>query len=260
MAHTPLVVIPTYGEHHFTMSVVRQLVEQNECERILVYDNPGRGVFEPPVFKPTTDRIPLTVYSPSKRSGWLESCNNAFKNTFLQGEFSHLILLNNDTTLSPFFVSSLLEGFDHSEDVAIVGPLYDDVYAHQYPKGFIKGKTFRDARVWLPNETDHRVVPFVDGTCMAISREFLLQQGALFDEAFKEHGWGADYDICIRARQANKKCVVSTQAFLNHAHQGTAKKVGRENGYDYATEAAKEMGREMLAKYGQGWVSLVWQK
>jgi GT2 family glycosyltransferase len=152
-----------------------------------------------------------------------------------------VVLLNNDVRLSPGFVDGLYDAWQHTKG-AIVGPVYDHNWPHQ------RVEFHGPAGGYVPAPCERRV-PFVDGTCMLVSRRTVEAVGLLDVEHWPAWSWGCDKDYCLRAREAGGHVFVTTRAYLSHFARAT---VGSMPGFS-DTAAERENDAGMIAKWGCDW-------
>jgi GT2 family glycosyltransferase len=148
-----------------------------------------------------------------------------------QGEY--LLLLNNDTIITPGFIKTMLDTFALDSDIGIVGCciyLMDGVTRIQHA-----GVCFTDD--YVPYELGQpvsdlapglvagdwrigsvREIPSVTAACMMIKKELYDQLGG-FDERYV-NGW-EDTDLVLRAKELGKKVWYNGQAVIYHKKHGT---------------------------------------
>jgi GT2 family glycosyltransferase/2-polyprenyl-3-methyl-5-hydroxy-6-metoxy-1,4-benzoquinol methylase len=130
-----------------------------------------------------------------------------------QGE--NLLLLNNDTVVTPGWLRRLLEHLHSSPDVGMVGPLTNFASGEQQIPVPYQDLTGVEGFAWdlgrrqrgRAAETDRLV-----GFCLAMKREMIEKIG-LLDEQF-EVGCFEDDDICRRAMAAGYRLLVCHDAFV----------------------------------------------
>jgi GT2 family glycosyltransferase len=130
-----------------------------------------------------------------------------------------VLLLNNDTIVSPSLVSELLEVAETDSRIGIVGPVI--YYADRPSEVWFAGMRFRHG-LYVVRRGLHLSAPlasmeevdFVSGCGMLVRRETWEHVG-LFDPRF--FMYYEDLDLCIRARQAGYRIVCATQAKMWHA-------------------------------------------
>jgi GT2 family glycosyltransferase len=133
----------------------------------------------------------------------------------------YVLLLNNDTTVEPEFLTRLVEVAQNDRLVGIAGP---KIYYHGHQEQiWSAGGKIDWWRGWISHigirETDEnqcntlREVDYVTGCCMLVKREVIDAVGTL-DEKF--YLYGEDVDWCIRARQAKFKVVYVPSSHIWH--------------------------------------------
>ncbi len=131
----------------------------------------------------------------------------------------YTLLLNNDTTVSPPLVSTLVKVAESDPQIGIVGPTI--FYSESPDQVWFSGMRFRFGlyvirvgrrlgRQQAPLED----VDFISGCGMLVRRELWNRVG-LFDPRF--FMYYEDLDLCVRAAQAGYRLVSTTEAHMWHA-------------------------------------------
>jgi GT2 family glycosyltransferase len=231
------VIIPAFGRHDLTRTVLDDLAREGGSFDIWVVDN--QGSFEPP-------SVSVEIVKPGMNLGWTRGCNYGVSASWERG-YEAFILLNNDVRLSPAFVDGLLRAAI-ATDGDVIGPLYDHNWPHQ--RGSYRGHA--KAYVGGPGES---LVPFIDGTCMLVRRSVFERIGFLDERYWPMYGWGCDKDFALRVRGAGGSVWVTERSYLNHFARQTAKELS-----DYSeVEAERENDQGMLQKWGDNWRELLYQ-
>jgi GT2 family glycosyltransferase len=146
----------------------------------------------------------------------------------------YMLLLNNDTVVTPGTLAQLVEYMDAHPGVGIVGPklVYPDgrlqwschhfetlfsalwmaLFLYRlFPRSEIFGRY--NMTYWDYNDT--REVDWLMATCMLVRREAISEVGLLRDEGF---AGGADADWCFRFWQHGWSVVYYHQAIVVHHH------------------------------------------
>jgi hypothetical protein len=181
------------------------------------------------------------VWRPPRKLTWLQASNYALTYGFAHG-YDSVVLLNNDTRLSPGFFGGLQTTL--TDAVGLCGPVYDDVWPTQ------RVPYTGPAAEYVP-KNEERVVPFLDGTCLAVNRLAFEAIGGLNEQQFGRYGWAADFDYGIRTRSAGLAVVATLRSYLNHIGQATA--AALEPGYEAL--AIEEAAAGMSALYGNDWLT-----
>lgn len=129
-----------------------------------------------------------------------------------------LVLLNNDTVVTPGWLDGLLAPFSARPDVGITGPVSNRVSGPQrvdHPNDARLEELPEFARRWT---TTHRgetqEVRRVVGFCLAVRRKVVDAIGGL-DEQFGSGNFEDD-DFCLRAALAGFKALIAREVFIHH--------------------------------------------
>lgn len=148
-----------------------------------------------------------------------------------QGEF--VLLLNNDTSITPGFIGEMVKTFDIDPKIAVVGCA---IYTMENPKriqhaGVMFTEDYIPYELGLPIpgiapgilKNDPRVlsireVPSVTAACMMVRKSVYLELGGLNENYFC--GW-EDSDFVLRVREAGYKVWYNGKASILHKHFGS---------------------------------------
>jgi|CXWL01.1.fsa_nt_gi GT2 family glycosyltransferase len=144
-----------------------------------------------------------------------------------------VLVLNNDTTVSPVIVESLIEAFATDDTLGIVGPVInhmdephtimtDGVCFNPGP-----GAEFfqRKAIATDPGGSRPTTVDIVNGCCMMIKAEALNAIGAFDESFFIVH---EESDLCLRAQRAGFRCAVLGKSLVWHKGSSSFDRSGRQ--------------------------------
>jgi GT2 family glycosyltransferase len=234
-----VVIICSYGRNDLTMQALADLAQSRDGHVVCIVDNQGSLV------PPADDS--LHVIRPPSNLGWARGSNLGVLSMMSQTDARVFVLLNNDVRLSNGFVDGLYDAWQQTGG-AVIGPVYD----HNWPQQRIPYSGRPSEYVPMPVD---RLVPFVDGTCMLISRKIVDAIGFLDDEHWAEWGWGCDKDFCLRARAAGGSVFVTERSYLSHSARGT---VALKPDFSEAkAEAENDLG--MTVKWGRNWRDRLYQ-
>jgi GT2 family glycosyltransferase len=228
------VIIPVYGQIELTRSLLRDLGSDIRQRTVAVYIVDNQGDFS------STRQSGVNLLRPLTNLGWAGGCNFGLQQAS-RGDYEAYILVNNDVVLSPAFIAGMREALRLS-GAGLLGPTYDHNWDHQ------RGPYSGPARGYSPI-ADEFEVPFIDGTCMLVSRNAFDVVGMLDDKTWPLHGWGCDKDYALRSRSAGFRVMVTRRAYLNHIGRSTAATLP---GYSEA-DAERENDEGMSVKWGAGW-------
>ncbi len=234
-----LLAVPAYGSPELTDAVLRDLVRDDpllaDDLRPVVVDNQGDYVL--PGWSAGVELVRT-----GENLRWIGTANWAFDVARAAGD-DVVVLLNNDTRLSRGFVRALVGAVEG--DVGAAAACYDDFWLHQRA---VHVPASAEAYVGRPVVRD---VPFCDGTAIAFSVRAVAEVGALDTVTFPQHGYGADVDWALRARQAGWRCVVTEAAYVHHLRRVTMTRVGRT-----AEDNRAEILTGLDARWGDTWRAL----
>lgn len=137
----------------------------------------------------------------------------------------YILLLNNDTEVTPNFVSELVKRLESDNQYGVVqSKLYwlsdksknDMVGAYMTPTGFVY--YFGYGKPDLPIYTNNREIFFAKGASMVIKREVIEQIG-LFDEDYITYF--EEYDFCWRVWLSGWKVVYAPKSVVYHQLNAT---------------------------------------
>lgn len=143
----------------------------------------------------------------------------------------YIMLLNNDTIVSPNLVEQLLAAFDRP-DVGIVGPIV--TYFSHPNRAWFAGGTYNrylgytfhtlmgdDLTGPLPNQT----IDFVTACALLARREVFERVGLLWDALFI---YFEDAEFCLRAGQGGYRCVLVGEPLVRHKVSASMGAVGEQ--------------------------------
>lgn len=142
-----------------------------------------------------------------------------------QAAGEYIVLLNNDTIVTPNWIENMIAVFERDSRVGIVSPLTNhtasgpqvdpDAVRLTPEKAFLYAESIqhRDEPLYEP----HRLAFF----CVMIRREVIEKVG-LFDERY-EYGNFEDYDFCFRTVMAGYRLAVARNSFVYHHGSATFK-------------------------------------
>lgn len=141
----------------------------------------------------------------------------------LEASGDFILLLNNDTVVTPNWLSGLYAALFRDPDIGIVGPVSDHVAPIQrvpfeewpIPENLEAYAAKRQKEQAGSGFYAHKLIGF----CMLFHRSLLERIGG-FDERFFPGNYEDD-DFSIRARISGKRLWVAQDVFIHHEGQGT---------------------------------------
>jgi len=220
MTEFPLVyiVVLTWNGRADTLECLQSLRHLTYSNaRILVVDNAS----EDGTADAVRSSFPATELIVNNSNLRFAQGNNAGIEYSLERGADYVLLLNNDTTVEPEFLTRLVEVAQNDRLVGIAGPkIY--YYGHQKQIWSAGGK-IDWWRGWISHigirEMDGdqyntlREVDYITGCCMLVKRRVIDTVGTL-DEKF--YLYGEDVDWCIRARRAEFKVIYVPSSHIWH--------------------------------------------
>ena len=162
-----------------------------------------------------------SVIANDNNEGFLRAANRGIATA--TGDY--VLLLNNDTTVTPGWLSALIDAAERAADVGIaggkiVGPDGRIQVAGAYMAFDGSARMIGDGmEVDDPSLSEEREVCYVGGHCMLIKRAVLEAVGPL-DESYG-FGYHEDTDYCYRARAAGFRVVYTPDCLVHHQLFGT---------------------------------------
>jgi len=219
------VIIPVHNNLKYTIECIDSVIRNTEDFELIIIDD-GSIDETPEWLKGLSRRCGKEGVSFLKRKniegkGFPVACNMGAK--ISTGD--HLIFLNNDTLVTPFWAAKMAACLEQAPEVirigkfGITGPATNYAAGQQMVVGatqeYTLDKLDEYAELWGEHNPQKWVYTgFISGFCMMIIRECWTDVGG-FDERFSPGGY-EDNDICNRAYSAGWKSIVTGDAFIHH--------------------------------------------
>ncbi|OCT14002.1 glycosyl transferase family 2 [Paenibacillus pectinilyticus] len=167
-------------------------------------------------------RMKLKLVAMPVNVGFPAACNYGLR--FASGDV--LMLLNNDTIVTPNWLPNLLNCLNSAEDVGMVGPMTNYASGKQkirekFTTTMKMAKKYNHVNPARWQQTDRLV-----GVCMLFTRE-LFEKVGLMDERFSP-GHFEDDDLCYRVRLAGYRLLIAGDCFIYHRGSVSYRKQGRQ--------------------------------
>lgn len=214
------IIIPVFNKVDLTrqcLTALAQVTQGVDYEVIVVDNHSTDGTVD---FL-TTLGGDVQVISNPDNLGFAKACNQGAR----AARGRHLLFLNNDTIPLPGWLPAMLQEFEASSDVAVVGSklLYED--------GTVQHAGVAFSRIWftpyhiyggMPADSacvnHRRELQCVTAACMLVRREAFEQAGG-FDEGYC-NGF-EDVDFCLKIREQGRPVVYQPQSVLYHLESQT---------------------------------------
>jgi O-antigen biosynthesis protein len=244
------IIVPVFNQLRFTracLASVQDNLEEQDIEVIVVDDCSTDNTRE------ALSSVPGLVYIRNENNlGFVGSCNKGAT----QARGKYLLFLNNDTLVTPGWLSTLLQTFALESSAGLVGSKLI------YPDGRLQeagGIIWRDGSGWNlgkfkgPDEPEFNFMREVD-YCSAASlmiRKSLFEQVEGFDPSFAP-GYYEDTDLAFKVRAAGSKVLYQPLSEVIHFE-------GATGGTDLSAGAKKyqEINR---SKFQEKWAEVLTTK
>ncbi|MBU1102465.1 glycosyltransferase family 2 protein [Patescibacteria group bacterium] len=183
--------------------------------------------------KETFPKLKITQVFNEYNLGFAGGNNQGIKMA-LEGDADYVLLLNNDTTVEPDFLSVLVAEAEKNNEAGILGPkilFYDEKRLIWSAGGKITGNFTRGELIgYRQNDSGQynqtKEVDYISGTCLLVKKEVIKKIGLISEDYFLYY---EDNDWCQRVRQAGYKCLLVPEAKIYHK----ASKSTQEFSYPY---------------------------
>jgi GT2 family glycosyltransferase len=208
------IVLPVYGQHLHTFSCLQSIAQHTlpEAFEVLVVDDCS---LEPAAVALAAVQGLRWVRN-AENCGFLRTANRGV--SLARADF--VVLLNNDTLVTPGWLKALREVLDHQPDAGVVGAKLI------YPDGTLQeagGIVWRDGSGWNYGRGDDpahprynyvRPVDYCSAACWLFRRDFFASLHG-FDEVYTP-AYYEDTDFAFRVRAAGKQMYDQPAATIVH--------------------------------------------
>jgi GT2 family glycosyltransferase len=243
------IVIPVHNKVLYTLNSLASVLEHTSdiAYEVIVVDDKSTDS--------TAKRLGeignIKVIRSEKNRGFVESCNAGA--SAARGEY--IMFLNNDTMVTPNWLSSLAGTLDRDKQCGAAGSKL------VYPDGRLQeagGIIWRDARGWnygkfkdpeQPEFNYVREVDYCSGAALMVRRELFERLGG-FDLRYAPAYW-EDTDLCFSVRKRGFKVLYQPASVVVHFEgitAGTSTASGMKKHQDLNTPKFIEKWSEELAK------------
>lgn len=234
------IIVLTYNKLEYNklcIESIRQYTVPDSYEIIVIDNHSTDGTVEW-----LQSQQDIKVILNSENAGFPVGCNQGIK----AAKGNNILLLNNDTIVTPNWLTNLTKCLYSSSDIGAVGAVTNSCSNFQsipceYSSveemiRFARQVNHSNPELW---EERARLV----GYCMLIKTEIINEIG-LFDEAFSPGNYEDD-DYCLRIRKAGYRLVLCRDTFIHHF--GSVSFREQANQYNSLLEVNR---RKFAAKWG----------
>jgi len=199
---TVSIIIPVFNKFEYTFACLQSILNETDGEYEVIVVDDGSSDLTLQIGDYVSG---IRLVRNEENLGFIGSCNAGAGAA--RGEY--LLFLNNDTVVTPGWLDSLLQCFDHFSNVGLAGAKL------VYPDGRLQeagGIIWQDGSGWnygrlkdpdSPEFNYPREVDFCSGACIIIPHQLFLELGG-FDERFKP-AYYEDVDLAFKVRKAGRK-------------------------------------------------------
>jgi GT2 family glycosyltransferase len=216
------IIIPTYNKVQYLVECIESLREHTEVpHEIIVIDNASRDGTAEYLKKQRHSRLRYRINRVN--TGFAPAVNQGM----MMARGTTIALLNNDTVVTPRWLSNMLACLRSSPRIGLVGPVSNFVSGDQLlevryrsledMQRFAAGHNLSDPRKW---ERTERLIGF----CLLMRREVFEAVG-YFDEGY-EIGNYEDDDYAFRVLLSGMELVIARDTFIHHYGNLTMKELG----------------------------------
>ena len=216
------IIIPVHGQLSHTQRCIESIRQHTpQPFEIIVIDNASPDETAA-WLKQQND---ITVIANPVNRGFPAAINQGLR--MAQGE--QLLILNNDTVVTPGWLERQLEALASAPEVGMVGPCTNRISGEQqvavdYDQEALQGLDEFSSKWSIQHRKQYEPTDRLVGFCMLMKRSLFEKVGA-FDEQF---GLGnfEDDDYCRRAMQAGFQLLIARDAFIHHVGHATFQGAG----------------------------------
>lgn len=214
------IILPIYNALHLTKNCIEKLYKvPNDIEfELIVIDNHSTDETENYIKREQNIRHSLSYYRMETNLGFAGAVNFGI----LQAKGSVIVILNNDTLVTPYWLDHLLHPFKQNDMIGIISPVTN--YVGEGPQIDLEASNITPSEIddyankiknreWIfePN----RLVFF----CVAIKREVIDTIGVL--DIGYEKGNYEDDDYCLRTILSGFRLAIAKNSFVYHFGSAT---------------------------------------
>lgn len=184
----------------------------------------------------SADHRRLRLIDAGENLGFAGGTNLGIERLMKDSDVSHIVLLNNDATVSPRFFADVEGAIEQVDGDCVIGPtIFEDP---QRSKVWYAGAVEIPARalvqhtLQLPKTKEPRATDFISGCAMIISRAVIEKIGGLAECFFP--AYFEDGDFCHRASRAGFPLMYAPQPVVYHKVGATVRAAKLDNSLEYS--------------------------
>lgn len=214
------IIILTWNQLQFTQACLES-INRNTSEpyQLIMVDNSSTDGTVQWLRDQAQADSRITVIENAENLGFAAGCNQGIREA--QGEF--ILLLNNDTVVTPGWLAGMNELLDRYPDAGIIGPMTNSASGVQVIKApdYIDLEELPAWAATFRENNRYRVIRQrrIVGFCM-LFRKKLVEKIGLLDESFGSGNFEDD-DYCLRAELAGYHNMIAGDVFVHHVGGAT---------------------------------------
>ncbi|WP_231598012.1 glycosyltransferase [Synechococcus sp. CBW1002] len=209
------IIIPCHNNIHSTQLCIESLQAHTHYPnyKLIIVDDASKDGTHHYLNRLQEQNSHISVITLEENSGFAHACNRGMG----QARSDYLVILNNDTQVTPHWLFKLLRALRADQSIGLCGPVTNAIGNEQKIK--IAYGTMKEMQ-WRSQEfttARHRKTLEVDALaffCVMLKRAVVRDIG-LLDEDFGL-GYYEDDDYCVRARKAGYRLVICDDVFIHH--------------------------------------------
>ena len=214
------IIIVTYNNLEITKACLSSMEKYNNYENceIIIVDNLSTDGTRDYLTSYCTKHKHIKCILHNENSGFAAGNNIGIKEA--SGEY--IILLNNDTYVTPNWIQNLIHHFDIDNTIGMVGPRTNNIGNEARMETYYNSMDEMinlSYSIYYNNREKQYDINVLAFFCVAIKREVIETVG-LLDEIFGI-GMFEDDDYCIRTKNAGYKLICADDVFIHH-HLGAS--------------------------------------
>ena len=184
----------------------------------------------------SADHNRLRVIAAGRNLGFAGGTNLGIERLMSDGAVSHIVLLNNDATVSPRFFSDVEAAIREIGRDCVIGPtIFEDPNrAKVWYAGAVEipARALVQHTLTLPKTKEPRPTDFISGCAMIIARTVIEKIGGLAECFFP--AYFEDGDFCHRALKAGFPLMYAPRPVVYHKVGATVRAAKIENPLEYS--------------------------